>query len=308
MPIFNTFSKRTSPKQPQPYQYKTLPKELRNQIIHIWRGTIGFYVQVDSWNIPPASNLAWKSIHDTLARERGLLRLHNSEDDPFRACARFLLESDAEAALDVIDLSFQVINTTVRNWTYDDRQYAQVSQTPSDAIDELNHRLREHNLGFEFVGGQLITVDSEYVHNQVVAPALAVLHDLRFAGALEEFTSAHRHYREGRYKEAINDALKAFESTMKTIADRRHWHYDSTVSAQGLIDVMFKNGLVPTELTSQFSSLRSLLESGSPTLRNRKSAHGQGSEPMDVPGYLAAYALNLAASNILLLVRASGAS
>lgn len=41
------------------------------------------------------------------------------------------------------------------------------------------------------------------------------------------------------------------------------------------------------------------------TLRNRQGGHGQGEAAVDVPPYLAAHALHLAAANIVLLVRAA---
>ena len=67
--------------------------------------------------------------------------------------------------------------------------------------------------------------------------ALLLLHDEEFRGAEEEFLNAHKHYRDGRQKEAIADALKAFESTLKTICDRRSWSYDPKATAKPLLDV-----------------------------------------------------------------------
>jgi hypothetical protein len=43
------------------------------------------------------------------------------------------------------------------------------------------------------------------------------------------------------------------------------------------------------------------LKSGLPVVRNTTGGHGQGPTPVDVPEYVAAYALNLAASKIRLL-------
>ena len=91
---------------------------------------------------------------------------------------------------------------------------------------------------------------------------------------------------------------------MKTICDRRKWAYPANATAKPLLDVLYQNGLIPPELQSQFTALRSLLESGLPTLRNRTSGHGQGSEAREVPPHVAAYALHAAAANIVLLVEA----
>ena len=58
-------------------------------------------------------------------------------------------------------------------------------------------------------------------------------------------------------------------------------------------------------MQSHFTALRSTLEAGVPTVRNRMSGHGQGTEEVMVPESVAAYALHLTASNVLLLTRAS---
>ena len=65
---------------------------------------------------------------------------------------------------------------------------------------------------------------------------------------------------------------------------------------------MFENGLIPRELQSEFEGLRVLLSSGLPTLKNRKAGHGQGSVPVEMPAHIAAYALHMAAANIVFLV------
>ena len=70
----------------------------------------------------------------------------------------------------------------------------------------------------------------------------------------------------------------------------------------------FDNDLIPAALQSQFSALRSVLESGVPTVRNKMAGHGQGSIPASVPDYMARFAMHLTASNIVLLVDAAGLS
>jgi hypothetical protein len=54
-------------------------------------------------------------------------------------------------------------------------------------------------------------------------------------------------------------------------------------------------------------SIRSLLESGLPSVRNKLGGHGQGTEPVDAPEYFARYALNLAATSILFVAEADQA-
>ena len=57
-------------------------------------------------------------------------------------------------------------------------------------------------------------------------------------------------------------------------------------------------------LQNQFTQLRGLLESGLLPVRNRTSGHGQGTEPVALPKYIAEYALHMAAANIVFLVHA----
>lgn len=54
-------------------------------------------------------------------------------------------------------------------------------------------------------------------------------------------------------------------------------------------------------MQSHVSALRSLLESGVPTIRNKLGGHGQGEEIRHVSQHHASYALHLTASNILFL-------
>ncbi len=92
---------------------------------------------------------------------------------------------------------------------------------------------------------------------------------------------------------------------MKVICDLAGWEYPAGATAAVLIDVLFRNRLVPDFLQSEFAALRSILESGVPTVRNKSAAHGQGSVPRVVPGFLAGFVLHMTAANMLLLVAAS---
>jgi hypothetical protein len=91
---------------------------------------------------------------------------------------------------------------------------------------------------------------------------------------------------------------------MKAICDKRKWPYQPNATAKTLIQVCFDNGLVPQFWQQQLNSLRSLLESGIPTARNKLSGHGQGSTPTVVPDYLVAYILHMTASTLMFLTTA----
>ena len=304
--VLNLFSKRRRRERgelPDTYRYDELPQPLRVQIVHVIRDAF------EPAGGPDHEALdLYKEVHDLLAREYGLFELH--EDAKYRQDFRsalfnfFLQTKDVEQALDVVEFTLRCAMYVVPEWRY----AAQRRTNASVAIAEINERFREHGVGYQFESGEIIRVDSQLLHAELIKPVLALLSDHDFSGANEEFLKAHEHYRHGRNKEALVECLKAFESTMKVICDQRGWRYEKTAPAKKLIEVCFDNALVPAPLQAQFGALRSTLESGVPTVRNKMGGHGQGSEPVEVPAYLVEYTLNLTASAIRLLYGAHTAA
>jgi hypothetical protein len=126
-----------------------------------------------------------------------------------------------------------------------------------------------------------------------------------FQGPNDEFLNAHKAYLKGNFREAIREALTALESTLKAILVQRKWKFDPTKdTANKLVAIAFEKGLVPDYLQAEFSALRSTLEAGVPTLRNRTAGHGQGPDPVEIPQHLAAYALHMSAATIVFLMAA----
>ncbi len=252
--------------------------------------------------LSPNGSRRTSRLHHALANAFGLFQLRPSSDTLKNFSNFFLGTTDLDFALDGIELAFRLIDSDVRSWTVDDRMESRARQYPDDAIQELNARLLERRVGYQWVSGPIVRIDNAMVHKTTILPALRLLSDQSFAGANEEFLIATEHLREGRGKEAITEAAKAFESTMKTICDLRSWPYQPTDTAQKLIDPLFAHSLVPAYLPSQFTSLRCLLESGAPTIRNKASAHGHGANPVIAPEHLSSYSLAVTAATIVLLV------
>jgi hypothetical protein len=306
--IFDLFSKRQKVLRgdvPDVYTYDDLPNALRVQIIHIWSDSIGSNKDYyhDSYDTVKSK---YKLIVDTLCREYGMFQLPTAEKynerEYLTELANFLLqEEDVERQLDVVELSFRCIDTLTRKHHL---ARSNASKIADNAINELNNRFKEHGVGFQFIGGEIIRVDSELIHVEAVKPALRLLNEKNYQGAQQEFLSAYEHYRHGKHKEALNDCLKSFESTMKAICDKRKWPYLQNATAKALIQVCFDNDLVPSFWQQQLSSLRSMLESSIPTGRNKLSGHGQGTTPTVVPDYLVAYMLHMTASTLVFLTTA----
>lgn len=308
MAIFEIFSKRKRQQEslgkPDVYQYDKIPEGLRIQVAQIWRDALGRYYRSSGYSSGPDSPVCelWELIHNSIAKEKGLWGLGEPTRDPAQRCIQYLMKADTDGALDIIELSFRVIDRGTRNFYRQDLELAGITQGADDAILELNHRLREHGVGYQYVDGQIVRIDSQFLHAEAVKPALALLNESHFSGPADEFMRAFDHHRTGNNKEAIAEALKAFESTMKTICGTRKWPYPPNATALPLMAILFQNGLVPPELESHFAGLRSAMESGLPTLANRTSRHGQGATPVEIPAHFAAYALHLVASNIVFLI------
>jgi hypothetical protein len=304
MPIVELFSKRLEKAEkrgtPDVFQYEDIPNKLRIQIIHILRGAAGRYRGPDYEGY--FCNQFWNTINSAISREKGLWRLGTFGDFSEKQCVDYFCNAKTLDALDVIQFSFQLLDGSGRNLTDDDKQYSCIEQAPDDAITELNHRFLENGVGYEFTNGKIVRIDSQFIHKEVVMPAISLLNEAKFKGASDEFLKAHEYHRKGESKDSIAWALKAFESTMKAICDERGWRYEKTDTAKPLLDKLFQNGLIPKDLEAHFGGLRAAMESGLPNISNSTSRHGQGKDVKEIPPYMAAYALHLAAANIVFLV------
>ena len=300
--VFDLYSKRKKLAQMAGqtvlYRYDDIPVEFRRQVIHIWLDAIGNWGE-DEFGENLRQNYLWETIHKTLAKEYGLFDLAKG-NDYCQKVLNFFLHTETDKVIDTIELIFPMLKPTVLSGyrVYRNFKYKTI-------IEELNTRFEQWAIGYEFINGEIIRKDSKFIHKEIVVKTLELLNENDFEGAADEFHQGHKHYRDGKYKEATNEALKAFESTMKTICKRKGWNYGEHDTSQRLIAIMFDNDLIHNSLQTHFHSLRTTLEAGLPTIRNKNTAHGQGESKIEMPRYLAQYTLNLAATNILFLVEAS---
>lgn len=194
MAVFDLFSKRQKRLRgdvPDVYVYDDIPDHLRVQIVHIWSRSIGTKDQYSGTidmifgNRGIIENVknAYDGIVDILCREYGYFQLPGYENDNNRykeLLVFFFREKDVERVLDVVELSFLFIDKDTRSYDYISRKNA--SQIADDAIEELNVRFKEHGVGFQFSGGQIVRVDSEYVHSEAIKPAIRLLHENAMPG------------------------------------------------------------------------------------------------------------------------------
>lgn len=306
MPRFDLYSKRLSDAAKSGgsdvYQYDVVPLGFRTQLLNIATSLFGddrlYHRGTGHYNNP---NWVWVSM--TYSHEMGIRPIGGDDHSP-STVREFFKNCGNSPAIDLTEvIAFKISE-------HDERmlELYPKSSPKLPNIEELNYRMREAGMGYQFEGGRLTRVDSQLIHQEVVKPAIFLLSQQGFQGVEEEFLKAHSHYRSGQNKEAVAMAANALESTFKAIFDKKGWSYNKGSRISDLMKVARSNNLWPDYLDNSFDQLTATLQSGLPKIRDNDASHGQGATPKEVPPYLAAYALHLAASKIVLLVSAANAT
>ncbi len=292
MPIYDLYSrrqKRLNGEVPDVYEYDDIPRKMRMQIFYILSDII-------SNEVSGLSEDTYIEIDEIVKREHGIdsayIDSDNIDEDEFKS---YLLKLEKNILFDVIEVAFICIK--------DSMSIEIPNQVLNNYIIELNQRFIENSVGYQFIDPHIIRIDSQFIHSEVLKPALIFLHDKIYTNANTEFLKAHEHYRHNRYEEAIVEANKAFESVMKVIHSKRDWNLPSPANAKKLITSLMSTGLLPASMSNYFNNLNEIL-GGLPVLRNSHAGHGAGTEEREIPPYLASYALHLAATNIVFLIEA----
>jgi hypothetical protein len=301
MPVIDLYSKRRKRAlglEPDVYTYDDFSSNLRAQIWYVVQDVLG----VQSGR---EQDLNYIQICEVLRREYGVYRLVgglHSRTQAMEELGQFIsVEMDIDRVLDAVELCFLVAES------YRDKSYAY--EYPNDdsgkyidkCISEINTRFKEHAKGYEVNDGRVLRIDSEFLHQEAVKPAISFLNQVEYAGPRDEFFGAYEHYRHGNLKESLNDALKAFESTIKVVLELRGWEYDKTSPAKKLLGVLLANNFLPSYHQNHLNALSTLLESSVPTIRNKEGGHGQGPEVSEVEPEIAGYVLHMTASAIVML-------
>ena len=280
---------------PEVYIYNNFSQEFRNQCFYI----VGDFI--NKIQKTTYEDVAEK-ICEAFAREKGLKYVagYYGRINDLDAISKYFDESSNEDFFDFVDFIFTNCVGTKElidaYWHFGDDPFVR-------AADELNLRFKQHSLGYEFTNGEIIPKTNEVIHQQIIKPALKILTDERFRGAEEEYLLAFEHFKTGNNKDAILNAGKAFESTIKTICKELKYKYEYTSSAKKLVETLKSNGFYPSYLDSCLNNLCGLLEEGAPVVRNKESGHGQGASVKSTADEYVEYVLNTVASNIVFLYR-----
>jgi hypothetical protein len=313
MPVFETFASRVAAAAkagaPDVYVYDELPPFLRKQISQIFTDCIG-----PGWkpprlydDIPPRNaNAAWYEIARLMDREIESFSFPDGGGYAFGHCLEYLKTStDLNGVLSLIEICTLAMSEIGASRDARQRLHDNgANEHPKDGIIELNERFFRAGVGYQFENGQIIRVDSQYVHAEVVKEALRLLSAPEFEKTNTEFMTAHRHLRDGNLRDCNTSALRAMESALKAICDARGWTYQKGDAVERLIAVVRGNGLFPDYLGGYSDNLIGAMKGGVPKIRDRQGGHGAAPDDHPVPDHIAAFALHLAATNIVMLAKA----
>lgn len=255
----------------------SLPKKLRVAI----RRMLEKYSEWNSFNND--ENFTLEKTEETLKTFYGEeeLWVNNTECRYFSGLYGFFIENGySSEVLDIIEA-----------WC-DNAESSKVAKCEK----ELNDLFEIHNSPWRIVNATVFLVDSEYLHDEVVAKTLRLMRENSMEGALEEFNEAVSCLTGGKTKDAVIKAHKSVESVMKTVLGAQTHRFGE------LLADLIKSGIIP-DYYKKFLRHFEELVIGSAKERNRPgTGHGQGAEPIEVPRSLAEFAVHLAGSINLFII------
>ena len=271
--MFKPFTEREIEKYPD--RHFEINDKIRKQIYY----TLENHVDKDFWD---AARKDYREHHGEEISPSGPIR-----DE----VAYFLLHADPPRIFDFIEFCLFHI-----------KDYS--NQLANEVVLRLNKWFKLSGYGYEIRDMKFEIVDSEYLKEETIKPALRLLQKEEFEGALREFEDAIEFQRNDKWEDAIKKANDSFESVMKEILDKRGVSFDSGDTASDLIQKLKDDGILDPPLLSFANSLRSTLKSGLPTLRNviPGSGHGRGKYVEKVKQSYCNFALHLAGSLIVFLI------
>lgn len=193
--MYKLYSERIKNKdgEPEIYIYDKIPEAFKNQTFYIMSDVFDKYSDFQQ--------SIWDMIHDRFAREKGLKKLGQYEANGVGYgkpnIELYILNTNVEDTLDLLDFSFHIMDVSLRELQPNQPYFGGTNALISHAIEELNYRFKQHNLGYEFVNGSIIRIDHKLLHQEVIKPALRLLYEEGFEGAEEEFRNAFEKRKKG---------------------------------------------------------------------------------------------------------------
>ena len=194
----------------------------------------------------------------------------------------FFLDAYPSRVFDIIQLWYGMLNDELKQ----------------DFQNDLNMILQTEGIPWIFSDGNFFQMDSKFMEEHVHQQLQELYDTKNFTGAQEEFVEARNDLSGSECKDAILNACKSYESTMKCLLDKDH-SGDATKLAQKIRKEGFLDDLPPSLQEVFVQKVMQCL----PVIRNSLAGHGQGRETVAVEHDLAELSVNLAGAFNLFLMR-----
>lgn len=284
---------------PDVWTYDILPKNIRVQIWQTFMSTNDiYYVRQMS-----------ETICNFLRHEIGLEHLSTHSYKYNYSCWDYAEELkeffytekyDYRFALSVVECMLRILNNGTPNNKESYIKY----------IKEINYRLKEARIGYEFNtdANILIKKSDEAIYQLSIEPAFHLLSDLKFKESIDNFAKAFSDYQSGNPKDlenAITNALKALESTIKNICKLKGYEFNEEKPLKDQVAVLKNQKFLPEKYNNYFDKITDLIIAVA-TPRNKTTGHGQSDEAADtVDEKLVEFVLAQVASVIVFLTKNS---
>ncbi len=287
------------------FQYEEMSEKLNNQILLIFEECCEYWASKTSGG---DKREPYRNCRDFFRKELGEKSLTETvtvnAQREFENWFSYLAE--VENQLDAIEIMSALIGNMGLESTNYNRDLDAYHDFFLAAGTEINERMMEDQFGYQIEDGQIIRVDSNFAHKEIIIPALAILSETKYATANKEFRDAHQLYRQKDYRKAIHQCGNAFESVLKVISDERGWELDADkTTASKYLDKVFEDALIPNYIQGELTGLAAVLKSGVATIRNKAGGHGEGKNQKPIPKHIAAFQIHQTAAAILMLAEAS---
>ena len=307
MPVLNGYATRKREAEQSGvadvYVYDALPAFLRRQLALIFTSCFGPGLQ----NYGGNNESVWDFLANTMYREVESFEIKASRISNHDKCLSYLTNStDVPGVLEFVELCCRLMEMRYAKMPEHQRALYGVTQDATDGLEEINVRFRQNLVGYQYISDEIVRVDSEFMHSEVVKTALSLLQGPIFEDANNEFRKAHSYYLAGDIRDCNTAALRSMESALKAICHARDWPFDAGASVERLIVTVRQHNLFPDYLSGSFDQLIGAMKGGLPKVRDKQGGHAGAPQDAPVPEYIGGYALHLAASNIVLLTKAYG--
>lgn len=178
-----------------------------------------------------------------------------------------------------------------------------LAKTPAEiAISEVNLYLKANNIGYRFENGFVISSNHTPIEDFTINQAFKLIKNIEYASINDEYSDAHKSFRNDNFEGCNGNCRKAFESTLKIICKKKNWKYSDSDTSKPLVNILRINNYFSEFHHNHISALVNLLETQISSIANRNGSHGRGPKEKSRDRELSSFLLKVTGSTIVFLL------